>query len=249
MTDRKARIAQAFSLGAGTYDEAGALQWLIARRLAERIGSSTAVPPQRILEIGCGTGFLSARLAHAYPKSALLLTDIAPSMLNRCRSRMGDRHRYLVLDGERPEDLTGQFDLIASSLTFQWFADLRGGLERLSHLLAPGGRMLFATLGCRTFIEWRQVHADLGLPCGTQHYPSAEDFPWPAGFSCEIDSELEIQPYANGADFVRSLKALGAHEPAPGYRPLASGAFRRLLASLEGGFAVTYHMLYGEIYR
>jgi malonyl-CoA O-methyltransferase len=248
MTDRKARIAQAFSLRAGTYDEAGALQWLIARRLAERIGLA-AVPPQRILEIGCGTGFLSARLAHAYPESDLLLTDIAPAMLNLCRSRMGGRHRYRVLDGERPEALTGQYDLIASSLAFQWFADLRGGLERLSHLLAPGGRMLFATLGCQTLVEWRQVHADLGLPCGTQNYPSAEDIPWPAGFSHGVDAELETQAYANGVDFVRSLKALGAHEPAPGYRPLPSGAFRRLLTSLEGGFSVTYHVLYGEIHR
>lgn len=249
MSDRKARIAQAFSSRAATYDDAAALQWAVANRLAERIGSAAAAPPQRILEIGCGTGFLSARLADAFPRSDLLLTDIAPYMLSRCRSRLGDRHRYQVLDGERPERLTGQFDLIASSLAFQWFADLRGGLERLSQLLAPGGRMLFATLGCRTFIEWRQVHADLGLPCGAQNYPSAEDFPWPDGFSHGIDAELVAQPHATGADFVRSLKLLGAHEPAPGYRPLPPGAFRRLLASLQGGFSVTYHLLYGEIYR
>ena len=55
------------------------------------------------------------------------------------------------------------------------------------------------------------------------------------------------QPYADGHDFVRSLKALGASEPAPGHRPLTPGAFRRLLASLEGGFTVTYHVLFGEV--
>jgi malonyl-CoA O-methyltransferase len=249
MTDRKARIAQAFSQRAGTYDDAAALQRSVAHRLAERIGSSTVVAPRRILEIGCGTGFLSARLAQAFPESGLLLTDIAPAMLNRCRSRLGDRHRYQVLDGERPEELTGQFDLIASSLAFQWFIDLRGGLERLSRLLAPGGRMLFATLGLQTFIEWRHAHISLGLPCGAQNYPRAEDLPWPEGFSSVLDAELVTQSHANGLDFVRSLKMLGAHEPVRGYRPLPAGAFRRLLASLEGGFSVTYQLLYGEIYR
>src|SRR6185437_5823582 len=115
------------------------LQRLGARRLAGRIRSALAASPQRILEIGCGTGSLSERLAEAFPGSDLLLTDIAPSMLHRCRSRLGEGHRYQVLDGERPEDLAGHFDLIASSLALQWFTDLRGGLQRLSGLLAPGG--------------------------------------------------------------------------------------------------------------
>jgi len=249
MSDRKARIVRAFSSRAASYDDAATLQLTVARRLAGRIETTAAAPPRHILEIGCGTGFLSERLAQLYPESDLLLTDIAPIMLSRCRSRLGDRYRYQVLDGERPEDLTGQFDLIASSLAFQWFADLRGGLRRLSQLLAPGGRMLFATLGSRTFSEWRQVHADRGLDCGAQQYPSAEDFPWPEGFAYEVDAELAAQAHATGADFVRSLKELGAHEPAPGHRPLPSGTFRRLLASLDGGFSVTYQLLYGEIRR
>jgi len=249
MSDRKARIVRAFSSRAASYDDAATLQQTVARRLAERIVSPAAAPPRRILEIGCGTGFLSVRLAHLFPESDLLLTDIAPVMLSRCRSRLGDRHRYQVLDGERPEDLTGQFDLIASSLAFQWFADLRGGLRSLSRLLAPGGQMLFATLGSRTFTEWRQVHADRGLDCGVHNYPSAEDFPWPDGLSHKVDSELVVQAHATGADFVRSLKVLGAHEPAPGHRPLPPGTFRRLLASLDDGFSVTYQLLYGEIFR
>ncbi len=248
MIDRKARIAQAFSLRAETYDDVAALQLVVSRRLAERIGSAAALP-HRILEIGCGTGFLSARLAHAFPEGDLLLTDISPSMLNRCRSRMGDRHRYQVLDGERPKELTGQFDLIVSSLAFQWFADLRGGLEQLSLRLARGGRMLFATLGCQTFVEWRQAHTDLGLPCGLQDYPSAEHFPWPYGFSHRLDAELLTEFHPNGMEFVRRLRLLGAREPTADYRPLPSGAFRRLLASLESGFSVTYHVLYGEIFQ
>jgi malonyl-CoA O-methyltransferase len=169
-------------------------------------------------------------------------------MLARCRARLGDRHRYLVLDGERPDGLEGGYDLIVSNLTFQWFVDLAAACQRLSGLLAPGGRLAFATLGRQTFGEWRQAHAALGLSCGTPQYPTAEEFPWPDGIAGHtIAEELIRHRYDNGHDFARSLKVLGASEPAPGYRPLSPGAFRKLLASLAGGFTVTYHILFGEI--
>ncbi len=245
--ERKDRIARAFSARAGIYDVAADVQWLVASRLAERIEDAGLAGVGRILEIGCGTGFLSARLDDAFPDSELVLTDIAPSMLDRCRTRVGNRPRYLVLDGERPERLSERFDLIVSSLAFQWFVDLRAGLERLSGLLAPGGRMMFATLGRKTFIEWREAHRALGLVCGTPQYPGPDEFPWPAGFGHRVDEELVRQPYGDGHDFVKSLKALGASEPAPGYRPLSPGAFRRLLLSLDSGFTATYHILFGEI--
>lgn len=248
MTLRKARIAQAFTAQAEAYDEAAALQRLAACRLAERIRKSVAEPPGRILEIGCGTGFLSAQLAELFPASRLLLTDISAAMLDLCKSSTAGRHCYQVLDGEWPGAMTGRFDLIVSSLAFQWFSDLPGGLERLSRLLAPGGRLMFATLGRQTFTEWRRAHADLGLACGTQDYPAMEDFSWPDGFSHAISDELILRHHADGVAFVRGLKMLGAREPAPGYRPLSPGAFRRLLATLENSFSVTYHILYGEIF-
>lgn len=244
---RKRRIAKAFSSQAGAYDVAADVQWLVASRLAQRIEAAPLPARPRILEIGCGTGFLSARLAEAFPAGELVLTDLAPSMLDRCRTRIGDKPTYLVVDGERPEGIAGTFDLIASNLAFQWFVDLASGIQRLCSLLAPNGRLMFATLGHKTFGEWRQAHQALGLDCGTPQYPGLDDFPWPRNFAFRRDEELIRQPYADGHDFVKTLKVLGAGEPAPGHRPLSPGAFRRLLGSLEGGFTATYHVLYGEI--
>ncbi|MDR3437244.1 methyltransferase [Telmatospirillum sp.] len=246
--DRKHRIVHAFSSRASGYDSAADVQWLVATRLAERIKATSLAPSCRVLEIGCGTGFLSQRLAETFPDGELVLTDIAASMLDRCRAKVGHRPHYQVLDGERPNGLEGQFDLIASSLAFQWFVDLEEGVRRLSAYLAPGGRMMFATLGRKTFVEWREAHEALGLVCGTPQYPGPGDFPWPAEARHAMDEELIRQPYDDGHDFVRTLKALGAGEPAPGHRPLSPGAFRRLLASLEGEFAATYHILYGDLF-
>jgi malonyl-CoA O-methyltransferase len=248
MNEHKGRIASAFTAQADVYDAAADLQWLVAERLAEQIETRIRKPPKRVLEIGCGTGFLSARLVDAFPETRLVLTDIAPTMLARCRARIGDKHTYMVLDGEKPDGLEGGFDLIASNLAFQWFVDLPGAMTRLSELLAPRGQMIFATLGAETFREWRQAHEKLGLACGTPGYPKPEDFPWPdAAFAHDYADERILHPYANGRDFVNSLKLLGASEPAPGYKPLSPGAMRKLLASLEGGFEATYHVIYGEV--
>jgi malonyl-CoA O-methyltransferase len=250
MNDHKGRIASAFTAQADVYDAAADLQWLVAERLAEHIAGRIKKTPRRILEIGCGTGFLSARLADAFPETRLVLTDIAPTMLARCRARLGDKHTYMELDGERPDGLEGGFDLIASNLAFQWFVDLPGALARLADLLAPGGQMMFATLGVETFREWRQAHETLGLACGTPGYPRPDSFPWPAPpFQHDYAEEKIMHPYADGRDFVNSLKLLGASEPAPGYKPLSTGAMRKLLASLEGGFEATYHVIYGDVRR
>lgn len=243
----KQRITKAFSASASGYDAAADVQWLVAQRMAARIEDRPFPRNPRVLEIGCGTGFLSARLAEAFPQSELVLTDIAGSMLERCRARVGDGPHYKVMDGETPQGLEGKFDLIASSLAVQWFVDLKAGLTRLADLLAPGGRMMFATLGRKTFAEWRATHAALGLDCGTPVYHGAEDFPWPDGYEHVIEEEVIMQPYADGTDFVRSLKALGAGEPAPGHHPLSPGSFRKVLAHLENGFDASYHILYVEI--
>ena len=245
----KSRVATAFTRQAAAYDSVAAVQREVARRLARWAASRLPAPPTRIVEIGCGTGLLSAELAAAFPDARLQLTDISPAMLERTRARLGDRHEYRVLDGEHPEGVEGGFDLIASSLAMQWFADLPGALARLSGLLAPGGRLYFTTLGTGSFAEWRAAHAALGLPCGLHDYPEARAFPWPPGVTGTIEEELLTEHHASGQAFARALKTLGASEPAPGHRPLPPGAFRKVLHALRGGFAVTYHVLYGEIHR
>ena len=248
MNGRKGRIAQAFSARAGSYDDVAAVQRVVAARVAARVVAG-GLRPKRILEIGCGTGFLSEALAAAFPGAELVLTDISPAMLARCRARLGDGPAYKVLDGEHPEAAEGGFDLIVSSLAMQWFGDLRGGLARLAGLLAPGGRMVFATLGAGNFAEWAAAHAAQGLQSGTPKYPALDAVPWPEGFGHAGAEEFVTQDYADGAAFARSLKMLGAGEPAAGYKPLTAGAFRRVLESLRGGFGVTYHVLYGEVFR
>ena len=78
---------------------------------------------------------------------------------------------FAAMDGE-VLDIEGPFDLIVSSLAFQWFADLPRAIGRLAHRLAPGGHLVFTTMAAGSFAEWRAAHD--GLASGTPDYPGAD---------------------------------------------------------------------------
>jgi malonyl-CoA O-methyltransferase len=232
-----------FDEQAAVYDSAALVQAEVAKRLAARISGA----PRRILEIGCGTGLLSEQLAMRFPEAELVLTDIAPKMLVQAKRRLRQRAYYGVMDGQWPDAALGSFDLIASSLAFQWFDDLPGAMERLSNMLAPGGVLAFATLGAESFAEWRRAHEEMGLPCGLRDYVRADEFPWPQGFACGLGVDIVDEFCPDGRSFVRGMKKLGAAQSPAAHRPVGAGRFRALLERFSGGFTARYQLLFGEI--
>ena len=230
-----------FEAQAGVYDSVAKVQAEVAARLAERLGGA----PARILEIGCGTGLLSMHLARLFPGTELVLTDISPAMLAQAEKRLGARAAYRVMDGQLPDAGLGRFDLIVSSLVFQWFDDLPGALGRLGEMLTPGGILQFTTLGSESFAEWRRVHEEMGLHCGLRDYVRAGDFPWPPGLRGSIEQEFVAEACADGREFARGMKMLGAAQSPPGHRPLGAGRFRALLGRFSGGFTARYEVLFG----
>ena len=239
----KRRIGGAFG-AASAYDEAAHIQRETALRLARRIAALPLPAEPRILEIGCGTGFLSHALQRHGVDGQWLLTDLAPQMVVRCRDRMGRREgvRYLAMDGEEPPFAAGvRFDLICSSLAFQWFDDLPLAVNRLAALLAPGGHLAFATLGQGSFSEWQRVYHGGHAP----GYPSPETLMAmaPAGLEVSVDSFKLFQPFTSTLQFLHQLRAIGAHVRPDGARPLPPGAMRRAMRAFEAqGPVARYHI-------
>lgn len=237
----KRAVAHAFDAAAG-YDGAAVIQAGVAESLAAAIAGQALAPAPRVLEIGCGTGFLTEALGARLAVGPMLATDVAPAMLARCRARMGGdaRLRYLVMDGERP-CLAPGFDLIASSLAAQWFEDLPRALGGLAGLLAPGGLLAVATLTAGTFREWRRAHEAAGWPAATPDYPSADtlrglSFP---GCVTALSLACVVEAHADGRAFLKALRAIGAQTPA--VRPAPPHVLRRVLRHFdEGGARVTY---------
>ncbi len=242
------RIARAFSR-AGDYDRHARVQATVARRLAQDIAALELREAPALLEIGCGTGFLTHEMAGQGIAGNWLVTDIAPGMVERCRQRIGERPgtRFALLDGERdvPEG-AGQFDLICSSLAMQWFTDPAAAVRRMVDWLAPGGVLMFTTLGEGTFAEWRAAHGPEGLAAGLRALRPAADWaailPGAQAAPPRIDRHRVV--HESGLDFLRSLKAIGAATADPGHAPLGPSAMRRVLRRFEqGGAAVSYEVI------
>ena len=246
---RKARIGAAFAAAAEGYEASAGVQRIVARHLAEMAGRERLEPGAPILEIGCGTGLLTREIHRRWPDALLTATDLAPAMID-ATARRGLAVRLLAMDGEAPAFEGPWFDLILSSLTFQWFEDLPAALAHLHGLLRPRGSLYFATMGAESFASWRAAHAGEGVAPGLPTYPGLADLramlaPFRNAFACEEHYPLDMR---GGQALVRHFRAIGAHIPRSGYRPLGPAVMRRVIARFDAAGGETgYHVLFGRI--
>ena len=243
MTAGRRKIARAFA-GAREYDRHALVQRRVAKRLADRIAALPLPPAPRVLEIGCGTGFLTEALLARGIGGEWLVTDIAPEMVDRCRERLGEKpgRRFAVLDGERGVVTEGSFDLICSSLALQWFDDAPAALHRMAGWLAPGGHCLVSTLGPGSFAEWRAAHAAEGLSAGTPSFAPVDAFSALGPEALIVENVIER--HVDARAFLRAVKAIGAGTADPAHRPLSPRALRRVMATFDrNGCEVTYEVV------
>ncbi|MDG2001739.1 MAG: methyltransferase [Novosphingobium sp.] len=245
------QVRDAFS-AAQDYDRHARVQRVVARRLAQRIVELPLPARPRILEIGCGTGFLTEALIERNIDGEWLITDIAPAMVERCRARIGEseNRRFALLDGEYGEPGEAEpFDLICSSLVMQWFDDSAAALSRMLSWLAPSGHCLFSTLAAGSFVEWRTAHDAEGLSCGTPRFCKAAELETMHSTArCgPLQIERLTEQHESAPNFLHSLKAIGAHTATAGHRPLAPTDLRRVMKRFEEqGASVTYETATGH---
>jgi tRNA (cmo5U34)-methyltransferase len=104
-------------------------------------------PEPEILDIGAGTGLMSAYLLEKFPRAHLTLVDIAENMLDMARQRFAGRGntRYVVSDYSRG-DLGGPYDIACSALSIHHLApeEKRLLFRRIFGALKPGGMFVNA---------------------------------------------------------------------------------------------------------
>jgi malonyl-CoA O-methyltransferase len=250
---RKQRISEAFGAAAARYDDHAAPQRAAAALVAELAVRQHPGGVSRILEIGCGTGFLTRDIQAHWPGAELVVTDVAPEMVGRVAQGGLVAGTFLTMDGEQPAFDGPWFDLILSSLAFQWFDDLGGAVLRLVGLLRPGGSLFFSTMGQGSFARWRAAHAACGLIAGVPDYPGLDDLQamldsYPDAFAFDEHYDLVC---SGARDLTTHLKGIGAAVPVEGRVPLTPPQLRRVMAAYDATDEGTevYHLLFGRVTR
>jgi ubiquinone/menaquinone biosynthesis C-methylase UbiE len=100
-------------------------------------------PTDRILDLGCGTGWASRRLARMASAGEVVGLDVADEMLHRAEEASSDFNniRYVWGSAENIPAIDGLFTKVLSVESFYYYADQNKALRELKRVMAPGGQL------------------------------------------------------------------------------------------------------------
>lgn len=102
---------------------------------------------ERVLDLGCGDGVLTERIARRVPRGRVIGIDGAWSMIETARKLERENLAFRLMDIECLH-FEYQFDVIFSNATLQWVRDHRRMLQRVYLRLKTGGILRFNFGGC-----------------------------------------------------------------------------------------------------
>ena len=246
MEINKRVIERQFRRSMDSYDDHAVVQQRVATRLLALLAGELTTPPSRILELGCGTGLLTRLVAGRFPGAVLHVNDIVPEMCRRTALRHGLPETSILPGDAEDIPLPGQYDLILSASTFQWFTRPTDTLRRFRDHLSDNGLLAFSTFGRDNLLEIREL-THRGLP-----YRDREEMHAMLAPLFDILEEKEEHHrllFPTPLDALHHLKRTGVNASVPpvpwtrGRLALFADRYRALFGQ-QGGVPLTYHVQY-----
>ena len=112
------------------------------------LGELRASPAGRVIDVGCGTGILTDRLAREAGADLVCGCDFSMGMLDHARRRRPGP--WMQADAQHLPLASASVDAVVSTESFHWFPDPDAALAEFHRVLAPGGRLLVGMANMRT---------------------------------------------------------------------------------------------------
>ena len=151
----KELVASCFGSSAKTYEESAIVQKENSRQLIAILQRFTHFGFSRVLEVGCCTGNLTEMLSTSARIDDLFINDLVADLCYSTKERIagrGSRAHALPGDIEKTA-LPDNLDLVISSSTFQWMADLPGLIANIASALNDEGHLAFSIFSPGTMGE------------------------------------------------------------------------------------------------
>jgi len=270
----KQQLKLHFSKNASSYDEYAHVQKNMKDFLIEFMLENNRNNPEvkNILEIGCGTGYLTSALIDLFPYSHITAVDIAPGMITEIKSKIKNVSVGFICGDLEEMDINNTYDIIISNATFQWFNHITTTIEKLYAALNPNGILCFSTFGENTFFElnesFKKVKEELTIKesvySGQSFYGLNE-----LSILCKdairnqnIDDILvqskeifEYEYFNNCNDFFSSIKKTGANNSNKNNRCTSPTFIKKVINYYNENFSennkikATYHCLFFKIIK
>jgi ubiquinone/menaquinone biosynthesis C-methylase UbiE len=170
VTGEAGRVRRMFDRFAGVYDT-GALQRAVYRPGQDAVAAEVrAAGSERVLDVGCGTGILAARIGEESPRATVVGCDLSLGMLRRAAARR--RGAWLQGDALRLPLRDGALDAVVSTQAFHFMPDRGAALCEFRRVLGPGGLLVIAMVNPRTALVSRLMSGAGARVLGTGAWPT-----------------------------------------------------------------------------
>jgi len=223
-------VVSSFNHAAHSYDTTADIQAIVAEALLARIGY---LSPRSILDIGCGTGLLTALALKRWPDAAITAVDAAPAMLDVARAKLPSV-RFLQGDAAHLP-LTEKFDLVLSSMVLHWLKP--DVLAHWKEFVAAQGGLHVAFPVDGSLREWADHCKRHGTEDGLWPFPARKAF-------AAVEVVSHAISYGSAHDFLLAMKQTGAATGDAAKPVMAAGTLRRLLRAAPKPFSATFQIAY-----
>lgn len=243
----RAQLRRNFGRAATSYERHDALQREVQAELLERLGFYDESPdrkgllPERILDVGAGTGLGTAQLKARYPKAEVIALDIALPMLQAARRHSAwlKPFRRVCAEATALPLPDHSMDIVHSNLCFQWVDRLDALFAECCRVLKPGGFLVFSSFGPDTLRELRAAWASADQASHVGRFLDMHDVGDAMLNAGLRDPVLQVNhytlTYSAPRKLLEELRGLGAtHADAARARGLTGKShYRAMLAAYE----------------
>jgi len=156
-----------------------------ARELIQKLDLAGS---ERVLDVGCGDGKVSAEIAAHLPQGAVVGVDVSDAMIALAQQRFGAAsHPNLRFQKEDAGRLpfSNEFDVVFSNATLHWVLDHPPVVRGIANSLKPGGKVLLQMGGKGNIADMLNVVNPLiAAPRWARYF---ENFGFPYGFYAPQD--------------------------------------------------------------
>ena len=132
---------------------------------------------ERVLDLGCGEGAVTAQLAEHVPRGSVVGIDASQTMIAAASVRAGGNLQFVRMDVSTLNFDTS-FDLVFSNATLHWIKDHQGLVASVFHLLNDGGIARFNFGGEGNCANLRRVIQEVMKWAEFRAYFDGFDWPW-----------------------------------------------------------------------